>query len=99
EELTLIHGLRQLSEGKPTGKPPTLMAVMINAALAGQYTSDVADGLRLHGWRDPQLKVIQKQLGEIDLPRAVIAAFRTERAIFQFQFEKLLGTPRDFFAR
>jgi hypothetical protein len=67
QELTLLNNLRHLLEGAPTGKPMTLVAVMINAAAVGLYTDAIADGFRLHAWKEPQIVMLQKQLGEINL--------------------------------
>jgi hypothetical protein len=53
---------------------------MIDVAINGLYTSIIADGLRLHAWRDPELAAIQKQLTDINLLPLVRAAFVAERA-------------------
>jgi hypothetical protein len=53
---------------------------MIEVAITGIYSEILADGLRLHGWRDPELIAIQNQLREIDLPPLFIASMRSERA-------------------
>lgn len=74
KELTLLHDLRRLLSGKPT----LLVAAMIDAAIAGLYTSIVADGFALHAWREPQLVALQKQLAEIKLPPTVLDSLRTE---------------------
>ncbi len=78
-DLTLLHQLTRLLESRPAGKPMTLVAAMINVAVTGLYVSTVADGLRLQVWREPELAAIQKQLGEIDLPPLVLAAFKFEQ--------------------
>jgi hypothetical protein len=79
-DLTLIHDLRALMEAKPTGRPMTLVAAMINVAVAGLYADTIADGFRLHAWREPQLIALQKQLDEINLLPPVKEAFVTEPA-------------------
>src|SRR5690606_16045055 len=44
-ELTLMHELCRLLEGRPTGKPMTLVAAMINVAVTGLYVETVAEGM------------------------------------------------------
>src|SRR6185295_14800058 len=66
-ELTLFHELCRVLEGAPTGKPMTLIAAMINVAVTGLYANAIADGLRMHAWREPQLIELERQLGEINL--------------------------------
>lgn len=75
EELTLLHDMRRLLEAKPT----TLVSAMINVAITGLYVSVVGDGLRLGVWRDPELQVLDAQLGRLDLLAPVAAAFEGER--------------------
>ena len=75
-DLTLIHEAQRLLKPEPV----TLVAAMINVAITGLYVSTVADGLRLHAWQEPQLKEIQQQLQELDLPAQVNAALVTERS-------------------
>jgi len=54
---------------------------MLDTAIAGIYANVVADGLRLHAWREPQLASIQDQLAEITLPPLLAEALRYERAM------------------
>jgi hypothetical protein len=79
-ELTLIHEMSALMKAQPTGKPMTLVAAMINVAVAGLYVNTIEDGFRLHAWREPQWIVLEKQLQEINLAGPVKAAFQTEPA-------------------
>jgi hypothetical protein len=79
-DLMLIRDMCRLMEGRPSGKPMTLVAAMINVAVTGLYVSVVADGLRLQVWREPELVAIQKQLGQIDLPPYVAEGLRFEQA-------------------
>ena len=81
-ELTLIHDLCRLLEGKPTGKPMTLVAAMINVAVTGLYVDTIADGFRLQAWREPQLAALEEQLKSINLPPFVVEAFKGERVVF-----------------
>src|SRR5439155_26113491 len=80
QELMLIRDLCRVLEGKPTGKPMTLVAAMINVAVTALYVDTVADGMRLQAWREPQLAAIQKQLAEVNLPPYVAEGFQGERA-------------------
>ena len=70
-ELTLLHDLCRILESAPTGKPITLVGAMINVAVAGLYAEAVADGLRSHGWHEPQLSTLQQQFSEIHLGTAI----------------------------
>jgi hypothetical protein len=79
-ELTLMHDICRILEHPPTGKPIILVEAMINVAISGLYVQIVADGMRLHGWQEPQLAAIQEQLKEINLPTIVIEAFKMEQA-------------------
>jgi hypothetical protein len=75
-ELTLLHQLNRLMEGKPV----TLVAAMIEVAITGLYTDVIADGFRLGAWREPQLSALQAQLAEINLLPQLRFAFVHERA-------------------
>ena len=78
QELTLLNNLRHVLESAPTGKPMSLVSAMINVAVAGLYVDTVADGFRLHAWQQPQLGVLQKQLGQINLAPFVKESFHEE---------------------
>jgi hypothetical protein len=80
QDLTLLHKLGGVLEGRPSGKPMTLVAAMINVAITGLYVETIGDGLRLHAWHEPQLIELQRQLAEVNLPPLVAEAFREERA-------------------
>ena len=75
-ELTLLHDLTRLLEGKPI----YLVTAMISVAITGLYVDTIADGFRLHAWREPELVSIQKQLQRIDLLPLAAEAFQSERA-------------------
>lgn len=79
-ELALIHDLCQILKAKPSGKPMTLVAAMINVAVIGLYVDIVEEGLRLHAWSEPQLLAIGRQLEDTDLLPQVVEAFEQERA-------------------
>ena len=79
-ELTLCHDLSRLLEARPTAKPMSLVAAMINVAVTGLYLDTVADGLRLQAWQGPQLSELQKQIEDINLPHYVAQAFQSETA-------------------
>jgi len=81
-ELTLLHDLGRLLKAEPTGKPMSLVSAMIHVAISGLHAATIAEGLRLQGWRDPQLAAIQQQLKETNLLPSFIQAFETERAGF-----------------
>jgi len=77
-ELTQMHDLCRLLEGRPTGEPMTLVAAMINVAIKGLYVSIIGDGLRLHAWGEPQLAAIQQQLVGINLLPYMYSALHAE---------------------
>lgn len=76
-ELSLVNDLRRLLSGKPV----TLVAAMIDVSIAGLYVETLTDGLRLQGWREPELVALQQQLGGIDLLPQGQAGLRRERAL------------------
>jgi hypothetical protein len=78
-DISLLHDIRALLEAKPTGKPITLVAAMINVAITGIYVNTLADGFRLMAWREPQLMAIQQQLKQINLMPLVAEGFRGEQ--------------------
>src|SRR6266536_1893594 len=79
QDLTLLHDLSRLLEARPTGRPVTLVAAMINVAVTGLYVDTVADGFRLQAWREPQLAAIQEQLAQTHLMPLVAEALRNEQ--------------------
>jgi serine/threonine protein kinase len=79
-QLTLMHDTRRFLQGPPGGQPETLVAAMINVAVAGLYANIIQDGLRLQAWRDPQLAALEKQLKDYDLSPYVERAFMEEQA-------------------
>ncbi|PYK97834.1 MAG: hypothetical protein DME19_14805 [Verrucomicrobia bacterium] len=79
-ELTLFHDVSRLLEARPTGKPMSLVAAMINAAITGLYVDTVADGMRLQAWHEPQLIALEEQLQDIHLPRYAVEAMQDETA-------------------
>ena len=74
-ELSLLRRSCRLLEARPT----TLVSAMIEVAVTGLYTSTIADGLRLHAWKEPELIPLQQQLAEINLVPALLEAFRAEQ--------------------
>lgn len=86
-ELTLLQDICRVLEARPTGKPMTLVAAMINVAITGLYANTVADGMRLQAWREPQLEAIQEQLARINLAPFVAEAFRGERVFGTYTIE------------
>jgi hypothetical protein len=77
-ELTFLHDLCRILECAPTGKPITLIGAMINVAVTGLYADTVADGLRSHTWREPELSALEKQFGEIHLETGIAETFIDE---------------------
>jgi hypothetical protein len=80
QELTLMHDIPRLLEASPTGKPMTLVSAMVSVAISGLYANTIADSLRVQAWREPQLVVLQRQLGATQLPPLVEDAFLVESA-------------------
>jgi len=78
QQLTLIHDMCRMFQGAPTGKPMTLVAAMINVAVAGLYVDVIGEGFKLHAWQEPQLAALEKQLRNIELPTLVGEAFHHE---------------------
>jgi hypothetical protein len=68
----------------------TLLAAMVNVAVRGLYAVEIGDGLRLKGWREPQLIALQEQLKTIDILPPVKQAFTIESTI---AFHTLEGIP------
>jgi hypothetical protein len=79
-ELALLHDLRHMLEASPSGKPMTLVAAMINVAVAGLYVEAIGDGFRLHAWREGELVDLEKQLSEMNVTIPVAEAFQSEPA-------------------
>ena len=75
-ELTLLNDSCRILQAAPTGKPMTLVASMINVAIASVYVSTVAYGLEMHFWREPQIAALQEQLKNINLTPLVAESFR-----------------------
>jgi hypothetical protein len=79
-EMTLIHDICRTLKRIPAGKPVTLVESMINVAIAGLYANTVADGLRLHAWKESQLAALQQQLKDDDLLSLVVDSLHSEEA-------------------
>lgn len=77
-ELTLLNDSRRIVEGRPTSRPMTLVASMINVAITGLYADTIACGLQSHSWHEQQMIAIQEQLSAIDLSPFVAESFREE---------------------
>jgi hypothetical protein len=77
-DLTLLHdSCRPIME---SNNPMTLVSAMIDVAVRGLYANTIADGLRLHAWREPELEVLQEQLKSINVLPPVRQAFEKEPA-------------------
>jgi hypothetical protein len=79
-ELALVREMCRLLGESPPGKPTTLVEVMIDVAITGLYTQEIADGLRLHAWREPELAAMQQQLKDVNLLPLFREAINGERA-------------------
>jgi hypothetical protein len=75
-----MHDLCRILESRPTRKPKTLVAAMINVAVHGLYASTINEGFRLNEWRDQDLVALQQQLSEVDLLSEVPSALNCEVA-------------------
>jgi hypothetical protein len=86
-ELELARDVCRMLESKPASGCPTIVEAMINVAITGLYTGVIADGLRLHAWREPELVAIQHQVEQINLTPLLRAGFVAERAAVCRTFE------------
>jgi len=98
QELTLLNDFRHVLEGAPTGKPMPLVSTMINVAITGLYVDTIADGFRLHAWKQPQIITLQKQLDQINLAPLLKESFHDEQvsacrifqtAMAQFEIQRV----------
>ena len=92
-EITLFHDLCRVLEGAPTGRPMSLVAVMINVAVTGLYVDTLADGIRLRAWRESELAAVQSQLKDINVFPFMADAIREERAGYCSFLEDKLSHP------
>jgi hypothetical protein len=86
-ELELIRDMCRMLDAKPASNGSTLVATMIDVAITGLYVSIIQDGLRLHGWREPELVAMQKQLMEVNLLPLIRDSFSAQRAALCRLFE------------
>lgn len=78
-DLTLIYDFsRRILAGQ---QPATGLSAMANQAVFGLYAGQIDEGLRLQGWRDPQLIALQDQLKTIDVLSPVKQAYTMEAVI------------------
>ena len=79
DDLTLIHDFcRRILAAQ---QPATLLSSMLNQAVRGLYAAQIAEGLRLQAWREPQLIALQDQLKTVNVLTPVKQAFTAEAAI------------------
>jgi hypothetical protein len=78
DELTLMDDFcrRILAEQQPA----TFLSAMVNQAVREVYAAQIAEGLRLQAWREPQLATLQGQLETVNVLVPVAAAFTTQAA-------------------
>ena len=93
QELTSMHDFCRILEGAPSVKPITLVAAMINVAVTGLYADTIADGLRMHAWREPQLAALEQQLGEIHLETFIAETF-VDEPMFTLQTLETSSRPQ-----
>lgn len=62
-------------------QPATFLSSMANLAVLRVYAAQIGEGLRLQGWREPQLIALQKQLKNMDVLSPVKQAFTLEAVI------------------
>jgi len=87
DDLTLIHDFcRRILAGQ---QPATLLSAIVNQAVRGLYAAQIAEGLRLHAWREPQLSALQEQLTTIDVISPVKEAFTVMAGITYRAFESV----------
>ncbi len=89
EELTLLNDMRHILEAAPARKPVTLVSAMINVAVTGLYTATIADGIRLHAWREPQLAALEAQLAKINLVPDLVDALKEEMQFSVYMVEHM----------
>jgi hypothetical protein len=77
-DLTLMHDFCRRIPGEQ--QPATLLSAMVNQAVRQLYATQIGEGLRLQGWREPQLIALQEQLKTVDVLSPVKQAF-TLRAV------------------
>jgi hypothetical protein len=75
-------------------EPVNLVSAMVETAITGLYVDAIRDGLRLGAWREPQLAVLQAQLGKIHLGSLFVAGLSGERLALCRTLES--ATPSDF---
>jgi len=79
-ELALMHNLSHLLDAKPTGKPMTLVAAMINVAVVGLHADVIGKGFQTHAWQEAQLVELQRQLSDVHAMIPVATSFESEPA-------------------
>jgi hypothetical protein len=84
-DLSLLHdACRPILE---ENNPMTLVSAMINVAVRGLYADQIADGLRLHAWSEPQLAALEDQLKQINLLLPVKQGFKVESLFLWYELE------------
>ncbi len=79
-EVTLERDICRLLVGGSAYKPMTLVGAMIDVAVTGLYVSTIADGFRLHAWREPQIRSLEEKLAQINMLPDVVQSVQSERA-------------------
>ena len=84
-ELTLMRDLCRILEGS---RPTTLLPAIMNAGFQRFYVDTIAEGLRQHAWREPQLAVLEEQITRINLLLPLQQSVETERATYCYIMER-----------
>ena len=88
-ELETLHNLDRITLPRPEPKPITLVGAMINTAIQGIFVNVIEDGLRLHAWREPQLKAMEQVLRENDLLSPLLQSLKEEQVASSHTFETM----------
>jgi hypothetical protein len=91
-DLTLSQDLCRLLESLPRNQWG-LLVTLIHETVTAIYTGVIADGLRWHAWREPQLAALQKQLKKINFVSDLSQAFLKGPARISHYYENI--TPSD----
>jgi len=97
-ELALINESRRILEPAPTGKPTSMVAAVINIAVADLYLEAVRDGLQKHSWNQSQLTALALQLNQIDLATSLGRGLQHQQILtIQLMETYLFNAPHSWF--
>jgi hypothetical protein len=78
-DLMLMRDMCHCLEGRPTARPMTLVAAMIDTAVMGLYVQTIGQGFQMNVWREPELAALEQQLKEVDLVPLLAGGLDCER--------------------